>query len=178
MKRYIKNIAKAFRKVSRNAKKGLRGATRKMKKIFHRGGNPVAVAPPAPAVVPVMKPLSKRRRKSKGAIRRVTNAVRHVGKRVRNTITGIFSKKSKGTRRNKKRRVQMGSSENVLPLSMQPASNGIMPAPNMQPAMPAPNMQPAMPAPNVQPAMPAPNVQPPSGNIPATSPGIPPAPPV
>ena len=172
MKRYIKNIAKAFRKVSRNAKKGLRGATRKMKKIFHRGGNSVAVSPPAPAVVPVMKPLSKRRRKSKGAIRRVTNAVRHVGKRVRNTITGIFSKKSKGTRRNKKRRVQMGSSENVLPPSGQPAANGIMPYPTAQPVA---NMQPA---PNMQPAMPAPNMQLPSGNIPATSPGIPPAPPV
>ena len=132
MNRYLKKLSKLLRNVTRAAKKGFNGVTRSMKKIIHRGGNPNAVpaplpAPlPAPTAAPVAK-LPRRHRKKKGAFRRVTNAVRRVGKGFRNALTRVFTKKAKH-RRNKKAVVQRGSSENIS-TSSGATSSGIPPAP-------------------------------------------------
>ena len=136
-------MKKFLKRVSRGIRKGLRNTTRRFKKIFRGGANAPPVVPPAPpgspsstqplnAATPTPAPKSRRHRRAKrGIIRRATNAVRRVGKRFRNTMVSVFSRKSKKSRR--RRRVQRGSSENAVQL--------------------------------------------PSGSIPATSPGIPPAPP-
>lgn len=139
-------MKKFLKRVSRGIRKGLRNTTRRLKKLFRGGANsPAPAVPPAPpgspsstqpvnaaTPAPAPTPKSRRhRRAKKGIIRRATNAVRRVGKKFRNTMASVFSRKSKKSRR--RRRVQRGSSENA--------------------------------------------VQMPSGSIPATSPGIPPAPP-
>lgn len=135
-------MKKFLKRVSRGIKKGLRNTTRRFKKLFRGGAN---AAPPPPAVPPAppgspsstqplnaSTPKSRRRhRAKKGLLRRATNVVRRVGKKFRNTMASVFSRKSKKSRH--RRRVQRGSSENAVQL--------------------------------------------PSGSIPATSPGIPPAPP-
>jgi len=137
MNRYLKKVSTLLRSLTRTAKKGVRGATRHIKKVFHRGGNPNAVAAPAaaaaanapvapaaPANAPVAKPPRKSR-KPKGPLRRVTNAVRRVGKGFRNALTRVFSKKSKHRR---KKVLQRGSSENMSK-SSGANSPGIPPAP-------------------------------------------------
>lgn len=114
MDRYLKKLSKVLRNVTRAAKKGFTGATRSMKKLIHRGGNPDAVSGAAPAVpAPNVSKPPRRHRKQKGTLRRVTNAVRRVGKGFRNAITRVFTKKAKHRRRNKKAVVQRGSSENI-----------------------------------------------------------------
>lgn len=89
MKNQLKKLSKMVRSATRNAKKAVSGATRRVKKFFSRGGA-----------------------RKKGALRRVTNAISNVGKRIRNTVRGVFSKKNK--KRSKKRLVaQRGSAEFV-----------------------------------------------------------------
>jgi hypothetical protein len=115
-----------LRSVTRAAKKGVNGITRSMKKIIHRGGDPTAV----PGAAPAAPPPSRKRRKAKGALRRVTNAVRRVGKRFRNTLTSVFSTQRKHRSRRKKGPLQKGSSEEtVVSSSGAVSSPGIPPAP-------------------------------------------------
>lgn len=132
MNRYLKGVSKLLRNVTRAAKKGMKGITRSMKKLIHRGGNPNAVpAPPpapAPAPVPNVPKPPRRHRKKKGALRRVTNVVRRVGKGFRNALTRVFTKKAKHRRRNKKSVVQRGSSENTSS-SSGASVPGVPPAP-------------------------------------------------
>jgi hypothetical protein len=134
MKWNLKTFKKLVRNASRRVKKGVRNATRAAKKIFHRGGDPNATPPPpppppapTPAPTPAPAPKKRRRSKSKGALRRVTNAVRNVGKRFRNTISSVFSKKTK--RRRSKGSVQKGSSETPPKNAVPPTSPGTPAAP-------------------------------------------------
>lgn len=137
MKSFMNKARNVLKRATRGAKKGIRNVTRRVKRLFHRGGNPNATptpaAAPAPAAAPPTPKTKKHRKAKKGAFRRVTNAVRRVGKRFRNTLRQVFSKKRKH-RRNKKPRVQRGSSETVpvngVPVNAVPApSPGIPPAP-------------------------------------------------
>jgi hypothetical protein len=134
MKRVLNKLKKLARNVTRRAKKGFRNVTRAAKKFMHRGGNPNATAP-------VVAPRKRYRKRAKGPLRRVTNAVRRVGKKFRNTLSQVFSRKTK--RRRSRRRVQKGSSENIPVNAVQSQDSG-----------------------------------PSKNGIPATSPGIPPAPPL
>jgi len=137
MKAQLKKLSKMLRRASKRAKKGVRSVTRRVKKFFSRGGDPnAAPAPatnaapaPAPNVAPAPKPRSRKHRKSKGPFRRVTNVVRRVGKRFRNTLTRVFSKKTKHRRRNKKAPVQQGSSENMPVTNATPVTSPGVPAP-------------------------------------------------
>ena len=113
MKKQMKNLSGLFRRASRAAKKGVRNATRRVRKFFSRGGAPNVIPPgPVPTEAVNAKPRSRRHRKRKGAFRRVTNAVRRVGKGIRNTLKRVFSKKTKHRRRTKKSGVQQGSAKN------------------------------------------------------------------
>lgn len=88
----MKGVKRFLRRATRNLKKGVRGATRRVRKFFGRGG---------------------RRRPTKGPLGRVTNAIRGVGKGFRNSVRRVFSRKGKaGKRRRNRRRTQKGSAEN------------------------------------------------------------------
>lgn len=87
MKRIINGVSKFVRRAAKTAKKGIRNATRRLKM---RGGA------------------------KKGAFRRMTNAVRSVGKGFRNSVRRVLSKKTKKARR-KRKSLQRGSAEAPLP---------------------------------------------------------------
>jgi len=108
MKNQLKKLSKMMRRATRSAKKAVRGATRRVRKFFSRGGA----------------------RKKKGALRRVTNAISHVGKRIRNTVRGVFSKKNK--KRSKKRLVAQHGSAEFVPVPTA-ANAAPVPTPNTSP---------------------------------------------
>jgi hypothetical protein len=120
MKKFLKKVSKFLRRATRSARKNLGRATRNARKIF-RGGNPnappanatPAPVPPAnatpapapvpapvpvPVPVPVAAPRKRRRKAKKGAFGRVRNTVRKIGKKFRNVINRVFSRKSKDKR--------------------------------------------------------------------------------
>ena len=137
MKAQLKKLSKLLRGATRGAKKGILNASRRVKKFFSRGGARNATG---------AKTRSRRRRKAKGPLRRISNAVRRVGKGFRNTLKRVFSKKTKQRRRNKKAGVQKGSSENEPAPAL---SNGLeltngMPAnsPGIPPAPPVAHLSP------------------------------------
>lgn len=87
----MKGVKRFLRRATRSLKKGVRGATRRVRKFFGRGG---------------------RRRPTKGPLRRVTNAIRGVGKGFRNSVRRVFSRKGRaGKKRRNRRRTQKGSAE-------------------------------------------------------------------
>jgi hypothetical protein len=163
MKAQIKKLSKMLRGVTRGAKKGIRNASRRVKKFFSRGGARNATG---------AKTRSRRYRKAKGPLRRISNAVRRVGKGFRNTLKRVFSKKTKQRRRNKKARLQKGSSENApapalsnglgLTNGMSANSPGIPPAPPV--AQISPNAAAALGMPNANAKAPNANAKAPNAN--------------
>ena len=174
MKKQLKKLSGLFRRASRAAKKGVRNATRRVRKFFSRGGAPnVTPAGPVPTEAVNAKPRSRRHRKRKGALRRVTNAVRRVGKGIRNTLTRVFSKKTKHRRRTKKSNRQQGSATNTSATN----TSAMNPPPTNVPPTNAPSTN--TPPTNAPPTnVPAKNGN--SSSVPtaAGTPGIPPAPPL
>jgi hypothetical protein len=81
----MKGLKSLLRRATRSLKKGVRGATRRVRKFFGRGG----------------------RRPTKGPLRRVTNAIRKVGKKFRNSVHRVFGHKKK----TRQRRAQKGAAE-------------------------------------------------------------------
>ena len=107
-----------LRKVTKTVRNFARGLTKRVKKFFGRGGSNSMAPPPTsvpttpdntppplpPPVVGAAMPKKQRKRSStrrRSTFKRVRNAVRNVGKRIRNTVTRVFSskKKRKGSRK-------------------------------------------------------------------------------